>query len=198
VYTLLVLAVLAQPGAKPAAPGAEAPTQMLAGIDSKGTLRLTFATSMGCFGSSPYMPAPVVPVAPGAAPGKAPAQARPKVKVTTVMVTTAELAAKHVQAYTAGGRTIPAEKLAALLAKERPVLVALDGKKVDPFMLQLYKEDTIILVPPENTLNTGLGGFGGPVVLPAPYGAFPEKMMPGPAPVPLDKPLPEELKKRLP
>lgn len=193
-YTLLVLAVLAQPEAKPTASG-QAPTQMVAGIDSRGTLRLTFATSMGgCYGSAPVMPSPVPP---GAGPGKLPAPAQPKVKIRTVMVTTAELAAKEVTAYTAGGRTLPAEKLAALLAKERPVLVALDGKKVDPFLLQLYKEDTLVLVLPANTLNMAFGGYGGfgTIYAPTPYGAFPENM-PKPRPDDGRKPLPEELKKR--
>ena len=41
-------------------------------------------------------------------------------------------------------------------------LIALDGKKVDPFHLQLYKEGTIVLVPPPNTLNLSHGGYGGP------------------------------------
>ena len=186
-YTLLVLTVLAQPE-KPDAPTGQAPTQMVAGIDSRGTLRLTFATPSygGCYGgwgSGPSMPPPSPP---GVTPAKAPAP--PKVKVTTVTVTTAELAAKHAQAYTADGRTIPAERLAALLAKERPVLVALDGKKVDPFYLQLYKDDTLILVLPANTLNVGWGGAG-VVAAPATYGAFPEKM---PRPLPPDtKPLPD-------
>lgn len=195
-YTLIVLSVLAQPDTKPAAPGGEAPTQMVASIDSKGTLRLTFATSLGCYGGC-YGTAPVVPVAPGplppgAAPAKAPAPAPPKVKITTMMVTTAELSAKNVSAYTAGGRTIPAERLAALLAKEKPVLVALDGKKVDPFLLQLYKDDTLILVLPANTLNTGFGGYGPAVVMPAPapYGAVPrERIQPRPE---LKRPLRDE------
>src|SRR5262249_62103595 len=79
------------------------------------------------------------------------------------MVTTAELPARNVEAYTADGRAINAEKLRTLLAKERTVLVAMDGKKLDPFHLQLYKDDTIVLVPPANTLNMGgyIGGYGG-------------------------------------
>jgi len=101
--------------------------------------------------------------------GKVPVKA--KVKVTTVMVTTAELSAKHVEAYTADGRPINGEKLKTLLAKERTVLVAMDGKKLDPFHLQLYKDDTIVLVPPANTLNMGgaygaYGGYGSPVTPP--------------------------------
>ena len=53
-------------------------------------------------------------------------------------------------------------------------LVALDGKKVDPFHLQLYKDGTIVLVPPANTLNLGgyggaIGGYTGPVPVPVPF-----------------------------
>ena len=83
-----------------------------------------------------------------------------KVKVTSAIVTTMELAAKEVEAYNVDGKRISAETLASLLAKDRPVLLALDGKKVDPFQLQLYKEGTIVLVPPANTLN--IGGSDGP------------------------------------
>jgi hypothetical protein len=196
VYTLIVLSLLGQQGPKAAAPSGEAPTQMVAGIDSKGMLRLTFAMPMmgGCYGSSPYAMTPAGP--PGYGPGKVPTPAPPKVKIRTVMVTTAEMSAKDVTAYTADGRTIPAERLATLLAKERPVLVALDGKKVDPFLLQLYKDDTLILVPPANTLNMGMGygGYSAVVPGPAPYGAFPEKV---PVPAPRPERLPE-LKKPLP
>jgi hypothetical protein len=85
------------------------------------------------------------------------------------MVTTAELPAEFVEAYTTDGRLIPAEKLATMLEKERTVLVAVDGKKVDPFFLQLYKEGTIVLIPPPNALNLGVGGaYGGAAVLPVP------------------------------
>jgi hypothetical protein len=117
------------------------------------------------------MPAPAAPEG-----EKAPGKAKPKVKVTNLMVTMTEMPAKDVQAYTAEGREIPAEKLAELLAKERTVLVALDGKKVDPFHLKLYKDDTIVLVPPPNTMGGGGGfsrwggGFGGWGAVYAPAG----------------------------
>ena len=54
-----------------------------------------------------------------------------------------------------------------MLAKEKTVLVAMDGKKLDPFYTQLYKDDTIVLVPPANTLNAGGGAYGGYGVVPA-------------------------------
>ena len=178
-YTLLVLTALAQPAPKPDAPSGVPPTQMLARIDGRGTLALSYATSLpgggcsggyggGCYGGGYYGYAPSV--ISSRTPSAPPAKAPPKVKVTTLMVTTAELSAKHVEAYTADGRTVTAEKLAKLLAKDRPVLVALDGNKPDPFLLQLYKEDAIVLVLPANTLGSGYGGSST-----LPYPRTPEK-----------------------
>ena len=89
-----------------------------------------------------------------------------------MQLTVVEMPAKNVAAYTADGKPIPAPKLAELLAKDRTVLVAMDGKKVDPFQLQLYKEDTIILVPPANLEGLQYG----PYITPAPKG--PEEMPP--------------------
>jgi hypothetical protein len=157
-YGLFLVAVLAQPAAEPAAAGGLPPEQALASIDARGNLTITHITC-ACPGPAQYLqPAVPAPETPGAE--NAPAKTKPKVKVTSLMVTLTELPAKDVQAYTADGRRITAERLATLLAKERTVLVALDGKKVDPFHLQLYKEDAIVLVPPANTVGTG-GGFGG-------------------------------------
>lgn len=143
-FSIVLMTALAQP-----APGGAQPAQVVARID-KGNLTITFVTDFpsGGYGSGPGT---VVPVS-----GKAPV----KVKVTSVVVTTAELPAKEVAAYSTDGKAISAETLANLLAKERTVLIALDGKKIDPFQLQLYKEGTIVLVPPANTLNLS-GGFGG-------------------------------------
>ena len=157
-YGLFLLAVLAQPASEPAAASDVRPEQVLASIDTRGNLTITHV-SCACPNPAQLLgPVAPVPETPGA--DKAPAKAKPKVKVTNLMVTITEMPAKDVQAYTAKGRSIPAEKLATLLAKERTVLVALDGKKVDPFHLQLYKDDTIVLVPPANTVGGG-GGFGG-------------------------------------
>ena len=184
-YGLLMLTALAQPAPKPDAPGGLPPTQMLARIDGRGTLTLSYVTSLpggGCYGGFGggygYTP-PTYPRTPGAPPAKAP----PKVKITTLMVTTAELAAKHVEAYTADGRTVTAEKLANLLAKDRPVLVARDGKKPDPFLLQLYKEDAIVLVLPANTLGSGYGGSST-----LPYSDIPDRAMPKGERPPLPRP----------
>ncbi len=52
----------------------------------------------------------------------------------------------------------------------------MDGKKVDPFLLQLYKEGTTVLVPPANTLNMSPGGYGDGGY----YYAPPFKTMPAP------------------
>jgi hypothetical protein len=147
-FSIVLLTALAQPA--PAAPSGAQPAQVVARIDAKGNLTITTISNApnpaGCYG---LPPAPF-------APGKEPV----KVKVRSVLVTTMELAAKEVEAYSVDGKRISAETLASLLEKDRPVLLALDGKKPDPFQLQLYKEGTIVLVPPANTLN--LGGYGGP------------------------------------
>jgi hypothetical protein len=180
VYTLLLLTALAQP-VEPAvppqpgnAPGGMAPEQVLASIDAKGKLTIVHV-SCNCYGPMAQENTVEVPGKKDEKPTKV------KVKVSSVVMTTAELPAKHVEAYTAGGERIEPEKLAKLLAKERTVLVATDGKKVDPFHLQLYKDDTIVLVPPANTLNMGgaTGAYG--------IGVTPAEAVPVPVP-PVDRP----------
>jgi hypothetical protein len=178
-YSLVLLAALVPAAPEPDAPSGTPPVQMLASIDGGGKLTLTY---VGCYCDDLSVPEIVPPALRGD--DKAPAP--PKVKVKTVTVTTAELAAKHVQVYTADGRPVAADKLASLLARERTVLVVLDGKKVDPFFLQLYKADTLVLVPPAHTINIGFGGYyGAPaMVVPAPPGR--------PLPVPEVKELPPD------
>jgi hypothetical protein len=166
---------LALPAADPAAPGSAAPVQALAGIDAKGVLKITYVCA-GPYGAGGQEH--VVPVPGGKDDEKAPAKV--KVKVTTLMVMTAELDAKHVRAYGVDGKAIPADKLATLLAKEKTVLVSTDGKKVGPFRLQLFKDDTIVLVPPTNTLGGGMGW--GNYILP-----YIEESVP-PKPIPRDSP----------
>jgi hypothetical protein len=174
-FSSVLLTALVLPGADPAEPGGAAPVQALAGIDAKGNLKITHITA------APYGPGAqehAVPIPGEKGDEKAPAKV--KVKVTTLVVTTAELDAKHVQAYTADGNAIPADKLATLLAKEKTVLVSTDGKKVDPFHLRLLKDDTIVLVPPANTLGGGMGW--GSYLLP-----YLEEPVP-PKPIPRDSP----------
>jgi hypothetical protein len=158
---LLVLTALFQPVPE-SAPSGSPPAQALASIDGKGKLTITYITCT-CSNENAVTPPEV----------KGAEKIPVKVKVANLTVLTAELAAKHVEAFTADGRTISADKLETLLAKERTVLVAMDGKKVDPFHLQLYKDDTIVLVPPANTLNMGgyIGGYGG-------YGGYPVPVPP--------------------
>jgi hypothetical protein len=145
------------------AAGGTPPEQVLAKIDGKCNLTIT-AVTCACYGPTSHEH--TVNADP-----KGKEKVPVKVKTSSVIVTTAELLARHVEAYSVDGKAISAETLATLLAKERTVLVAMDGKKVDAFYLQLYKEGTIILVPPANTLQ--LGGMGGLVggystVAPAP------------------------------
>lgn len=171
-YTLLVLTALAQQPVPPAdnGPGGMQPEQVMASIDAKGKLTIVYVTC-NCYGPASQEATLDVPAKNGEKAAKV------KVKVSSVTVTTAELPAKHVEAYTADGTRVEPEKLAKLLAKEKMVLVAMDGKKVDPALLQLYKDDTIVLVPPANVLNMGAGAA---MVMPAmPYAPVPE-----PAPVP--------------
>jgi len=182
-YSLVLLAALAPAAPEPAEPSGMPPTQMLASIDGTGKLTLTWVM---CNCDYPGMPEIVPPLPKGE--DKAPEA--PKVKVRSMTVTTAELSAKHVTAYTVDGRPVAADKLATMLAKERSVLVVLDGKKVDPILLQLYKDDTLVLVPPAHSLNVGMGGYYGTpaTVVPVPARALPPveiRGVPDRAPPPL-------------
>jgi hypothetical protein len=165
-FSLVLLAVFAQPAPETAAPSGVPPTQVVASIDAKGKLTITYATVLAPASSEHTI---TIPQTKGT--DKAPVKA--KVKITQLQVTMAEIAAEHVEAFTVGGRPITREQLTTLLAKERPVLVAVDGKKVDPFFLRLYKDDTIVLVPPTNALAPagglwgGYGGYGDPVPAPS-------------------------------
>jgi hypothetical protein len=167
-FSLVLLTAFAQLEPAPAAPSGNQPVQVLARID-KGNLTITSIQSVnsGCYGSaSAIMPPgggsapPIIPARDGSAPPRAKDTDKVPVKVTvtTVVMTKMELPAKSVQAYSTDGKPISAETLADLLAREKTVLLALDGKKVDPFHLQVYKDGTIVLVPPPNTLH-----LGGPV-----------------------------------
>src|SRR5262249_15461184 len=100
-YSLALLTALALPAAAPAAPGGMAPEQALAVIDAKGKMIITHV-SCTCYG--PAVQENVVTV-----PGEK--DTKVKVKVSSVMLTTAEIDAKHVQAYTVAGKTIPVQKL---------------------------------------------------------------------------------------
>jgi hypothetical protein len=165
-FSLVVLTALVQPAAEPATYSGMPPKQVLARIDARGSLTIHSVTVTHGPASQE------MPLRGQEKEGDEKAPATVKVTVTTRMVTTVELPAKHVQAYTTDGRSISPQRLATLLAKERSVLVATDGKKVDPFLLELYKEDTIILVPPANVLNGG-GPWGVPPAYSEPVPALP-------------------------
>jgi hypothetical protein len=57
---------------------------------------------------------------------------------------------ERTEAFDTSGKAIERKALTDLLKKETPVLVATDGKKVDPFYLRVVKEGTVVLVPPAN------------------------------------------------
>jgi hypothetical protein len=153
-YSILLLTLLAPAAPDHAAVGAMSPEQGVAVIDGDGKLRITIVSG-DCYG----MPNREIVVDVADKPGGEKIAVKAKVKVTSVMVTTTEMPAKLVEAYSVDGKAIERKKLAELLAKERTVLVAADGKKVDPFFLQLYKDDAVVLVPPPNTMSpAGLGG----------------------------------------
>ncbi|HVS35699.1 MAG TPA: hypothetical protein VMS17_08955 [Gemmataceae bacterium] len=156
-------------------PSGMPPQQALAIVNGEGVLKIT-QIDAGCFPSADQD----VPVATGPM-GQT---VTVKVKTTTVQLTTVEFPAKYVEAYTVDGATIAREKLGELLVKERPVLVAIDGKKIDPFHLQLFKEGTIVLVPPVGVL----GGAGGPFVGVQSGLPIPPPAPPNPAPAPERKP----------
>ncbi len=59
-----------------------------------------------------------------------------------------EFAAGAIQAFDTDGERVGTKVLAGLLRKQTAVLFAPDGRKPDPFHLQLVKEGTVILVPP--------------------------------------------------
>jgi hypothetical protein len=168
ILSLVLLAALAY-APEPAAPSAAPPQQAVAIIDGAGMLKITQVASGG-FG--PAAQAMEVTVGPMDKPVTV------IVKTTTVQLTTVELPAKYVEAYTVDGTPIAREKLTEMLAKERTVLVAMDGKKLDPFHLQLYKESTIVLVPPANTMTAGGGPF------PGPGGFYVQPPLPIPPPLP--------------
>jgi hypothetical protein len=174
-YSLLLLSALAPSAAEPSG---MAPEQAVASIDAKGKLTITLV-ACACYGPGSHE------VEVQETKGTDKVAAKVKVKTSSVTVTTVELPAKHVEAYTADGRPVDADKLASLLAKERTVLVAMEGKKVDPYHLQLYKDDTIILVPPANTVGMGgpyVGAYGG-------YGPYGPSVVPaGPPPEPKTPP----------
>src|SRR5262249_8888547 len=132
--------------------GAEAraaPGQGLAVIDKRGTLAITRVSPVCGHGRDGELWLP----RPGQKPGE---KGEIKATVSRLMLTVIEMPADVVEAFTVDGEAragltgIELAKLKELLAKERMVLVALDGRKVDPFYLQLYKEGTIVLVPPGN------------------------------------------------
>jgi hypothetical protein len=51
-----------------------------------------------------------------------------------------------IQAYDPSGKSIPRKELEDRLKTKTSVLIWMDGKKIDPLMLQLFKAETIILV----------------------------------------------------
>jgi len=172
-FTLIVLAALAQPPAAEVSPAVGLPpVQGLASIDAKGKLTLWRVTP-GCFG----MAIQEVPLAPSEKRDKDEAAAT--AKVTNVMLTIVEVPSKNVEAYTVDGKKVAVDKLAELLAKERAVLFSVDGKKVDPFHLQLYKEGTIVLVPPANVWGMEFGQ-GGILAIPADATPPPPEIKPPP------------------
>jgi hypothetical protein len=78
------------------------------------------------------------------------------VKYTTVSMTIRELAARYVRVSGTNGKPLAAKDAADRLAKERPVLLSINGQKVDPFYLRLVNKDTLTAVLPA-------AGFGRPI-----------------------------------
>jgi hypothetical protein len=170
-YTVILLTALAQPqGPSPHPQVGLPPLQGVARINAKGAIAIARVNSVTCSSSGDRE---VWLQAPAKKPGE---KVMVKAKITRVMVSVVDLPAHIVVAYTADGKPIEPAKLAEMLAQERTVLIAMDGKKVDPFQLQLHKEDTIVLVPPANLEGLQLG----PYRTPAPKGPEepPQKELP--------------------
>lgn len=70
------------------------------------------------------------------------------IRHTTQSVETREMPSKHVRAFRADGKPVPADKLPQLLAGETSVLLSNDGNMVDPYYLQIVRESTLVLVMP--------------------------------------------------
>jgi hypothetical protein len=58
---------------------------------------------------------------------------------------------KTVRMYDTDGKPVDPKAVAKRLARETPVLLSADGKKVDPFYLQVMKKDTLVLVMSRGT-----------------------------------------------
>jgi hypothetical protein len=97
---------------------------------------------------------------------------RVAVRVKDVFMTqrVRSLSASGAQAFRADGKAVSPAALRALLKKETPVLVSLNGRPVDPYYLQVYRSDTLVLVVP-------VAGYGPPPV-PAPETPKSEKLTP--------------------
>ncbi len=173
-FSLIVLAALAQPPAAEVATGAE-PVQGLAAIDTKGHLTI-WRVSPTCYGQMHQE----IDLKSGNPKDGDKDKVVAKAKVTNLQLTVVEMPAKSVEAYTVDGKAIAADKLAELLAKERTVLITTDGKKSDPFHLQLYKEGTIVLVPPASIWGPDQFAtpFGPPGVVPTPLPEVPPPPLP--------------------
>ncbi len=153
----VLLALLTQPGDAPPVPGPPsslgmAPEQGVAVIDDKGILTITrIERGFGMMNAKEvWLKTPAK---------KESEKVEVKAKVTSVQLTVVELPANVVEAYTVDGKAIAPAKLADMLAKERTVLIALNGKKVEPFHLELYKEGTIVLVTPASLWHTDFGVY---------------------------------------
>ncbi len=176
-FSVVLFALLGQAPGEPAPKSIAGlpPVQGVASMDGKGNLAIARVTTMGGYGMGDRE---LWLKAPEKKPGE---KVMVRAKVTQMIVTIVEVPAGVVEAYTVDGKVIAPAKLAEMLAKERAVLISVDGKKLDPFHVQLYKEDTIILVPPANLGQLDLGPYG------VPPGPPPYEMPRPPEKVPFDK-----------
>jgi hypothetical protein len=77
-------------------------------------------------------------------------------------------ALRTVQGFRATGQRLAQESLAALLTEGCPVLVSADGQQVDPFYLQIVKDDTVVLIvnPSRGPAPAARAPTGAPISLP--------------------------------
>ncbi|MCC6420029.1 MAG: hypothetical protein IT429_17480 [Gemmataceae bacterium] len=91
-----------------------------------------------------------------------------KIKEVTFDLRQQSLPARAVRASLAGGDRVPPDRLPDLLRKEVTVLVSLDGRPVDPFWLQVIREDVPVLILPQAQPQYGHGGpHSAPAVVPS-------------------------------
>ncbi len=140
------------PGEAARGPRSLPPLAVAAGIDEKGVVYVR-DNSGNAFTSTGYYE-----VEEGGQKRLVPVQ----IKENVFTLRTRSLDARAVRAFRTDGKPVPAADLPRLLRKEVTVLVSADGRKVDPFYLEVIRAGTPVLVLPAPAFH------GAPPAIPAP------------------------------